>query len=58
MTGHGMTDAIRELGHRLIRDGYVDNEPDAFLAAIRIIAASSRVANSEKVTSTGANRTA
>lgn len=49
--GHGMTDAIRELGHRLIRDGYVDNEPDAFLAAIRIIAASTRVADSEKVAS-------
>ncbi|HET6877306.1 MAG TPA: hypothetical protein VFH38_07240 [Jatrophihabitans sp.] len=42
-----MTDAIRELGHRLMRDGYVDNEPDALLAAIRIIAASSRIANAE-----------
>lgn len=46
-----MADAIRELGHRLIRDGYVDNEPDAFLAAIRIIAASSRVANVDEAPS-------
>ena len=52
-----MTDAIRELGHRLIRDGYVDNEPDAFLAAIRIIAASARVSDTEKVSSAGAGRT-
>lgn len=46
-----MTDAIRELGHRLIRDGYVDNEPDALLAAIRIIAASSQAANEDRTAS-------
>ena len=30
------TDPVRNLADRLIREGYVDNEPDALLAAIRL----------------------
>jgi hypothetical protein len=34
---------VQELAQRLVREGYVDNEPDARLLAIRIFVAAKRV---------------
>jgi hypothetical protein len=46
-------DRIDDLAARLIRQGYVDNEPDARLAAIRIILALERSAGSDEEGSDG-----
>jgi hypothetical protein len=42
-----MDERLRSVADLLLRDGCVDNTPDAYLAAIRILAAADRLAEHE-----------
>jgi hypothetical protein len=42
-----MDDRLRTVADSLLRDGCVDNTPDAYLAAIRIIVAADRLTDDD-----------